>query len=273
MTYKTYMNPDIQIFDRNRKKLHFNRAAGNFEKADFLFNEVSNRIADQFNFLIKKKFNKALIIGTKNGFLSENLKQNNIIEKVYETDFSMQFLNNKNPKNLINCDEEFLPFKNESFDLILSNLNLHWVNDLPGCLAQIKRILKKDGFFQATLFGSKTLMELRQALMEAEIENGGYSQRISPFIDVKEGAALVQRASFKEPVSIAEEIDVKYDNILELLKDIKNMGEANSLTKANKTTPKKNYFFKAAEIYSNKFSDDNNQLNAKFEIINISGWR
>lgn len=264
------MNSEINIFDRKRKKLHFNRAAKNFKKSDFLFNEVASRIAEQFDFLIKTKFQKALIIGTKNGFLADSLRKNKIVEEVYETDFSEKFLEQKEG-NLINADEEFLPFKNESFDLILSNLNLHWVNDLPGCLVQVKRILKQGGFFQATLFGSKTLMELRQVLLEAE--EGGYSQRVSPFIDVKEGAALVQRVGFKEPISIAEEIDVKYDNILDLLTDIKNMGEANALVKANKTTPKKDYFLKAAKIYLNKFSDENNQLNAKFEIINISGWK
>ena len=264
------MNNEIEIFNRRRKKQQFERAAKNFKKSDFLFNEIATRIAEQFDFLINKKFKRVLIIGTKNGYLPNLLKNNKNIGEVFEADISYNFLKAKKG-NLINLDEEFLPFKNESFDLILSNLNLHWVNDLPGCLVQLKRILKKNGMFLATLFGSKTLIELRLALTEAE--NKGASPRISPFIDVKEGAGLVQRAGFKEPVAIAEEIDVKYENLFELLHDLKNMGESNALTKMNKKFVGKNFFHKAAEIYNKNSSDEQWQLNAKFEIISISGWK
>ena len=50
------------------------------------------------------------------------------------------------------ADEEYLPVADASVDLVLSNLSLHWVNDLPGALTQIRRALKPDGLFVATLF-------------------------------------------------------------------------------------------------------------------------
>ena len=70
-------------------------------------------------------------------------------------------------------DEEALPFAPESFDLVMSNLSLHWVNDLPGCLLQIRQTLKPDGLFLAAMFGGGTLVELRNCLMEAESEIAG----------------------------------------------------------------------------------------------------
>ena len=82
-----------------------------------------------------------------------------------------------------------------SVDLIVSVLGLHWVEDLPGLMAQARRALKPDGLFLAALFGGSTLTELRQALTAAELEiTGGASARVSPFADGFDGAALLQRA-------------------------------------------------------------------------------
>lgn len=38
------------------------------------------------------------------------------------------------PIERIHCDEESLPFEEDSHDAIMSCLSLHWVNDLPGQL-------------------------------------------------------------------------------------------------------------------------------------------
>ena len=59
------------------------------------------------------------------------------------------------------ADEALLPFADASFDLAVSLLSLHWVNDLPGALAQLRRALKPDGLLLAAMFGGDTLHELR----------------------------------------------------------------------------------------------------------------
>ena len=66
-------------------------------------------------------------------------------------------------------DPEFLPFAEGRFDLVYSNLDLHWANDLPGCLLQITRSLKPDGLFLAAILGGNTLTELRDVLIAAEL--------------------------------------------------------------------------------------------------------
>ncbi|HCR85047.1 MAG TPA: hypothetical protein DIV86_00035 [Alphaproteobacteria bacterium] len=297
------MSDNIKIFNRQRKKMQQNRAAKKFYNSDFLFSEMSERIASQFGSIITKKFDKVLVLGTKNSYLANLLKQNKNIGEVYETDLSYRFLlslrgadvkkqstllTSETPSPMdcfaqglamkeaddlkINCDEEFLPFRNESFDLVLSNLSLHWVNDLVGSLVQIKNILKKDGMFLGAMFGSKTLMELRYCLTQAE-GNKGLSPRVSPFIDVKEGAGLMQRVGFKEPLAITEELDVKYESLYQLLFDLRNQGETNALQKLNNKFVGKFFFNQVEEVYFENFSDEQNQLNAKFEIISISGWK
>ena len=56
------------------------------------------------------------------------------------------------------ADEEFLPFKEGQFDMVLSNMNLHWVNDLPSTLRQIKTCLKPDGVFLGSMLGGSHIV-------------------------------------------------------------------------------------------------------------------
>lgn len=258
-----------KIFNRSRKAKQLDRAVKTYSDSDFLYRESAERLAEQFNGLIKKKFDSALIIGTRNGFLYDVLKDNENINNIFETDISKGFLGKKHS---ILADEEYLPFKDESFDLVISNLSLHWVNDLPGCLVQIKRMLKKNGFFCANLFGGRTLVELRNAILMAEQDKGA-SPRISPFIDVKDGAGLLQRVKFDEPVSVSEDIIIKYDSLNSLLKDLRNTGETNALEKLDSRYVGRNFFNEVEKIYKEKFSDEEGNLNVTAEIVTISGWK
>jgi NADH dehydrogenase [ubiquinone] 1 alpha subcomplex assembly factor 5 len=63
----------------------------------------------------------------------------------------------------INADEERLLdiVPRNSQEAIVSCLSLHWINDLPGILVQIKEALQPDGMFLGALFGGETLFELR----------------------------------------------------------------------------------------------------------------
>ncbi len=65
-------------------------------------------------------------------------------------------------------DGEALPFGDQKFDLIVAHCSLQWVNDLPGALIQLRRALKPDGLFLASMPVLGTLATLRTALLEAE---------------------------------------------------------------------------------------------------------
>ncbi len=119
---------------------------------------------------------------------------------------------------------------------MVSLLSLHWVNDLPGTLMQIRRALKPDGLLLAAMFGGETLKELRHALGEAEIaDEGGLSPRISPFADVRDIGNLLQRAGFALPVVDIETLTVSYADPLRLLADLRGMGESNAVLERRKT--------------------------------------
>ena len=100
----------------------------------------------------------------------------------------------------IQADEEWIPIKDNSVDIVISNLSLHWVNDLPGSLIQIRRCLKPDGLFLGTIFGETTLAELRDSFTVCEQEReGGVSPHVSPFTRITDAGNLLTRAGFQLP--------------------------------------------------------------------------
>ncbi|EAU42221.1 methyltransferase [Fulvimarina pelagi HTCC2506] len=171
------------------------------------------------------------------------------------------------------ADEEVLPFAPESLDLVLSNLTLHLTNDTPGTLIQIRRALKPDGLFSASLFGSETLTELRQSLLAAEAEAaGGVSPRVLPFPDIRDLGSLLQRAGFALPVTDQDRLTVRYDTMFDLMRDLRLMGLANSLFQRSRHPSKRSLFLRAAEIYAERYSDRDGRIRATFDYVYLSGW-
>jgi len=257
------------VFNRERKLQQIKRAGKTFSKSDFLYLESAQRLATQFNGLIKTSFDRVLVLGERDNHLTGYLQQNKTIGEIFVTTPSEEFLHGK---NCVIADNEFLPFKDGSFDLVISNFSLQWVNDLPGTLAQIRRILRKGGFFCANICGGRTLVELRNCFLLAE-QDKGVAPRISPFIEVKDGAGLLQRTKFEEPVSVSEDVVIKYSDLRHLLADLRNTGDNNALTMMYNRYVGREFFKKVEDIYKKNFSDDDGNINATAEIITISGWK
>ncbi len=165
-----------------------------------------------------------------------------------------------------------LTLADASQDLIVSLMSLHWANDLPGALSQIRRALKPDGLFVGTLLGAGTLKELRAVLTEAELEErGGAQARVSPFADGFDGAALLQRAGFALPVSDVDRLTVRYPDLFALVRDLRAMGETNVLAGHGRPLTR-GIFARAAQLYSERFGEADGRIPATFEIVHLAGW-
>ena len=257
--------PQARIFDRHLLRDRRSRAAGDLHAHDFLLTEIAERLADRLSD-IARRFPVALDLGARDGILARTLQGRGGIETLIQSDASAQ-------RGDLVADEELLPFKEQCFDAVLSNLALHWVNDLPGALAQIRSSLKPDGLFLASLFGTGTLQELRTALMEAELaETGGASPRVSPFADLRDAAGLLQRAGFALPVADADAVTVTYGDFFALLRDLRGMGETNILIDRLKRPTRRTVFARAAAIYQERFADAQGRLPATFQILFLTGW-
>jgi SAM-dependent methyltransferase len=175
--------------------------------------------------------------------------------------------------NTVAADEEALPFRDASLDLLVSALALHFVNDLPGTLVQIRRALKPDGLFLAAMLGGETLTELRRAFAEAEVElEGGISPRVIPFPDLRDLGALLQRAGFALPVADIERVTVRYATVFALMHDLRRMGATNALIERRRLPLRRATLLRMAEIYGRRFADTDGRLRATFEIVWLSVW-
>lgn len=171
------------------------------------------------------------------------------------------------------ADEEALPFAPQSFDLVVSALALQGVNDLPGALIQIRRILRPDGLLLACLAGGQTLQELRLSLAAAEDElAGGVSPRVAPFADLRDMGGLLQRAGFALPVTDVDVLTVRYAHLFALLRDLRAMGATNVLAARDRRPLPRRVLLRAAEIYQEKFADPDGRVRATFELLWLSGW-
>src|SRR4051794_21656818 len=171
------------------------------------------------------------------------------------------------------ADEEALPFRDGTLDLVVSALALHFVNDLPGALVQIRRALKPDGLFLAALLGGDTLTELRQSFAAAEAEvEGGVSPRVAPFADVREMGALLQRAGFALPVTDVERLTVRYSSPFVLMSELRRMGATNVLVERRRKPLKRATLNRMTEIYAQRFADSDGKVRATFDVVWLSGW-
>ncbi|WP_119461307.1 methyltransferase domain-containing protein [Rhodospirillaceae bacterium SYSU D60014] len=270
------MSDPMNLFDRRLVRRHRDRAAADLDSHDFLLRETAERLTDRLDD-VTRKFPRALDLGCHGGELADAIGTRGGIRELVQCDLSpimaRRAADRRGGVPTAVVDEEFLPFAPASFDLVLSNLSLHWVNDLPGCLRQIRQILKPDGLFLGTMLGGATLAELRTALLEAELaETGGASPRISPFADLSDAGGLLQRAGFALPVIDTDVLTVTYPDPFRLMRDLRGMGETNAVRERSRHPTRRATLFRAAATYQERHADDDGRLPATFQIVYLTGW-
>jgi len=268
------MTASLLLFDRDLLKVRLDRAAPDYGSADFLKRRVAQDVVMRLETILRR-FPVAVDLGARNGAFSEALAASDAaasIDVLFEADLSARMLGAGNGLRVV-ADEERLPFGDATLDLAVSTLSLHWTNDLVGALIQIRRALRPDGLFIGAIFGGATLTELRQALLQAEDEvTGGASLRVSPFADAIDAAGLLQRAGFALPVADVDRVKVRYGHPIELLRDLRRMGETSVLLDRSRKPMGRRVLARAMEIYVGRFAEADGRVPATFEIVAVTGW-
>lgn len=242
------------------------RSASRFPQADFLHARAAANAAESLEAILRD-FPVAVDLSAHPGVFDAAVRSRDAAGRVGPIQTPVSLAQRAAP------GAEALPLADASTDLIVSLFTLHWANDLPGALAQIRRALKPDGLFIGTLFGAGTLKELRAVLTEVELEErGGAQARVSPFADGYDGAALLQRVGFALPVSDVDRFTVRYADLFALIRDLRAMGETNVLHGPVRPLSRR-IVARAAALYAERHGLDDGRIPATFEIIHLAGWK
>src|SRR5215470_5172833 len=261
------VSPHPRIFDRELVRARRRRAAA-LRPSTFLIDRVAEDMSDRLAAVLRR-FDCAVDLGTPTAAVRRVLAASGKVGSVIAADTLVA----ADANLAIVTDEEALPFRDGSLDLVVSALALHLVNDLPGTLVQIRRALNPDGLLLAALAGGDTLTELRQAFAAAETEiEGGISPRVAPFADVRDLGGLLQRAGFALPVTDVDRLTVRYRSPLELMQDLRRMGATNPLVERSRRPLRRATLDRMVEIYDDRFSEHDGRVRATFEIVWLTGW-
>lgn len=168
------------------------------------------------------------------------------------------------------ADEDRLPFADASFDLVVAVGGLASVSDLPGALAQIRRVLSPDGFFAAAFVGGMTLAELRADLLAAEVAlTGRVAARIAPMVEASAAAGLLQRAGFAMPVVDVERLTVRYAGLGGLIADLTAMGARSVLRR--RAPLRRDVLGDAAARFAAR-ADPDGKTRVSVDILYLAGW-
>jgi ubiquinone/menaquinone biosynthesis C-methylase UbiE len=260
-----------KIFDKSALVMHRNRASKNIEQYDNLIEQISQNLIERLN-EVNMNFQTVLDLGCNTGQLTRMVKSSLNPNILISADISEQMLK-KFSGNKVVADEEIIPFKNKSFNLVLSTFALNYVNQLPKVLKQILACLKPNGLFIGTVFGEKTLTELKLSILESEIKiKGGASPRIMPMFNIRDIGNLLQQIGYNLTVVDSDLITYQYENFMDLVRALRGMGITNILSKRDKNYLGKKTLEEMGKNYLKKFGNKQNKISATFEILYLTGW-
>lgn len=296
--------PTVEVFDAHAKWLQKERAAADVPQSrqvDYLRDEVAARLCDRI-LDINRSFPRVLDFGANACNIARILTRpdpdpdsakpsvepiSRRIENIVcaETSPTLLYRDQDEPFNrevditreVLNTPE-YVPYETDTFDMVISSLSLHWVNNLPSVLTQINNCLKPDAPFIAAMFGGDNLYELRGSLQLAEQERlGGIGTHMSPLADVRDVGNLLSRAGFKLLTVDVDDIIVDYPHISALMSDLQAMGEANAALRRGSGPLSREVLLATEAIYRELYGEEQDNgtitIPASFRIIYMIGWK
>lgn len=252
-----------------RVQTSFNNAAQTFAHTAPVYDELASRLVDRL-LDTKRSFPKVCDAGSGVGTLAKALDAVGLtLELLVQVDFAENMLSQAQGLRIVADVEQSLPLANESFDLVASNMLLHWVDDVPRTLIRLGRLLKPDGLFLATTLGVNSFPELRDAFAEA----GDDTPHIIPLTDVQSAGAALQKVGFAMPVIDRDRLTLAYKNLADLWQDLRLSGARNLHPNRRKGLTSPRLLQKVEDIYRQKYTRPDGRLPVTLEVLYLHGWR
>jgi len=159
------------------------------------------------------------------------------------------------------------------YDLVVSNLSMHWENDLPGVFNRAMQYLKPNGAFIGAMIGGESLRELRSSFTVAGLERrGGVTHHVSPFARPRDVGDLMSAAGFEMLSVDLDSINIHYPDMFTLCDHLQRMGEQNA--PANFSNVPRDVFLAASAAYDALYRDPSNDLLlCTVDVVMFIGWK
>jgi SAM-dependent methyltransferase len=257
------MDSRPDIFDRARRARHRDRMLPAFADHDFLYRAMLDELLDRLRD-VQRDLPEALVIGCPDDSARAALEAMGKRVACADPGFLAA-----RAAGGVQGDEDALPFADDSFDLVIACGTLDSVNDLPGALILMRRVLRPDGLMLAAFAGAGSLPRLKAALLAAEGDRPG--QHVHPQVDVRSAGDLLSRAGFAMPVADGDMLTIRYGDVVRLMHDLRGMGASNALA----TRPPgltRDVLMRAAGHFSDA-ADPDGRTAEQIAIVYLSGWK
>jgi len=254
---------NADIFDRALRARRRDRMMERFAEHDFLYRAMLDELLDRLGD-VQRDLAEALVIGCPDGSARAALEAMGKRVMCVDPGFAAA-----KAQGGVQADEDALPFADESFDLVIACGTLDSVNDLPGALILMRRVLRPDGLMLAAFTGAGSLPRLRAALMAGEGDRAG--QHVHPQVDVRSAGDLLARAGFTMPVADGDVLTVRYGDVLRLMHDLRGMGAGNALV--SRPPALRREALAGAAGHFAAAADSDGRTAEQMAILYLSGWK
>lgn len=263
----------IQL-DQTQIAQRFNKAAKTYDTVAVLQQQVGKSLLNRLQG-IRYQPQTILDLGCGTGYFESFLKELYPAAKIVGLDKSNGMLAQAQHKEAayqltdthwINGCAEHLPFGDNSFELVYSNLMLHWSNNFTQCLKEIHRILKPKGLLLFTMVGPDTLQELRYCWKTIDEQ-----PHVHLFVDMHDLGDNLLQTSFLDPVMDIEYFTLLYSEALDLMRELKKLGVRNITKNRQRGLTSKGTLKKLTQAYEG-FRSEEGKLPATWEIIYGHAW-
>lgn len=287
--------PAVEPFyaDRAALKRNFSRAASTFSGGDALHREIASRMLERLGY-IKVDPARVLDLGSATGGALAGLQAQYPKAQLFALDLAWPMLRTAVPQAApwharlassilrktqpplgAQADMASLPFRNAAFELVWSNLALHWLDDPAPAIRETQRALAVDGLFMFSALGPDTLIELREAFAAAGVTPGQKDAwHVKRFIDLHDIGDVLVGAGFTTPVMDMEKITLTYESLDGLFADLRNTGSLNAMLGRPRGLLGKETLARVKQAYeARRARRPDARLPATFEVIYGHAWK
>jgi malonyl-CoA O-methyltransferase len=262
-----------RLFDTQRVRRNFSRAADSYAQAAVLQREVEQRCLEQLFALTEIQPQRVLDLGCGTGRSSGLIKKHWRRSEVIALDIALPMLQQVpkhtrfwRPVRRVCANVSRLPFAEQTIDVVFSNLCLQWVSDLPGVLNEIRRVIKPAGVLLISTFGPETLSELRDAYLQNQ-----YPPPLSDFAAIAQVGDALMQSGFKNPVLLRENFTLTYPSVRDIAKDLRAIGATDARHQRSRGLHGRAYWQKIESSYDAMRNSDG-KLPSTWEVITAQAF-